>query len=721
MPDTDKPHGSSREKSNSVSSQDMAIRGWAWNLAIFVIAAFVIEAITGLWIYLAPFSIISQLQVLLHTGLGLILLVPYAYYQTRHFLSWYRQNATAVMVLGYALMVMAITCLLSGIVLTWQAAFGSKISSGWDLVHLVTGLAAFALTAIHPLMAYTRRRPGLGRVPDFTLAVRRFFRNGLAWLAATVALLAAGAFFWPSQRTELPLPEGYTLPGFAQQFDEYRGSPFAPTYARTESGNLINPDVLSNSESCGSSGCHEQILAEWQPSAHRFSAMNPPYLQVQKNFAQDREPAETRYCAGCHNPISLFAGKIDIQNLDLSTPGVQEGASCAVCHSISKVDQRGNADYVLTPPQKYLWEATEGWKKYTSDFLIRAYPRQHLADYDRTLLRTPEFCGACHKQFIPEALNRFGMSPGQNQYDEWRQSHWHVDNPDKNLSCRDCHMRLVYDSQDPGRGEAGDVRRSADDNAHRHHGTIGTNMFMPAVLKLPHWQEQVRLTREWIRGETVLPEIAHLWPEGPVATIKILGPPAAREGETVLLRVVVENKKAGHNFITGPLDFTRAWVHLVVTDATGKRLAEWGGIDPVTRSITDVPGKIHQIGNSRQEGTMVLEAMPLDEKGNPLIRHELWKKAGGEGLRVIFPRYSDNHIYRFKIPSGAKGPLSVRAELNFRRYRQEFLDLVVPDMERESGVYQPTETHSTDEKQITLNSATRVRSVASPAGIGDDE
>ena len=42
---------------------------------------------------------------------------------------------------------------------------------------------------------------------------------------------------------------------------------------------------------------------------------------------------------------------------------------------------------------------------------------------------------------------------------------------------------------------------------------------MPQVLKLPHADEQVRLTEEWIRGETVIPEIAHLWPPGPVASV----------------------------------------------------------------------------------------------------------------------------------------------------------------------------------------------------------
>ena len=97
---------------------------------------------------------------------------------------------------------------------------------------------------------------------------------------------------------------------------------------------------------------------------------------------------------------------------------------------------------------------------------------------------------------------------------------------------------------------------------------------------------------------------------------------------------------------------------------------------------------------------MVLEAMPLDEHGNPIVRHELWKKAGGEGLRVIFPGYSDNQIYRFTVPQNARGPLKIHVDLNFRRYRQEFLDLVVPDMETNSGVLQPTVRQSSGSKEI---------------------
>lgn len=682
---------------------EMAVAGWGRPIAILVAALLLVESLTGLWIYLTPWSVATEMQLLLHTAAGLLLVGPYLYYQGWHLSNWWRQRMTAVMVLGYGLMAMTVICLASGAVVTWQAWAGPKRSEVWGLVHLVSGLAILALGVAHVPLAYLRRPAATAGTRAFISAVRRFTWGQVFGVGASAALVLAAASLAPARPTDLDLPAEYSLSQYVEQFDEYRGSPFAPSYARTASGKLVAPGVLAGSESCGSSRCHEQILREWQPSAHRFSAMNAPFQAVQKIFAADREPAETRYCAGCHDPISLFAGAKDIHNLDFSAPGMQEGSSCVFCHSISAVDQRGNGDYVVTPPRKYLWEGTTGWKKQVSDFMIRAVPRQHLADYDRNLLRSPEFCGACHKQFIPEALNRFGLAPSQNQYDEWRNSHWRDDEVDKNLSCRDCHMRLVRESTDPGRGENGDVRRSPDDGAHRHHGTIATNMFMPAVLKLPGWETQVALTREWIEGKTVLPEIAHLWPAGPVASVQLLGPDEARPEEEMALRVLIGNRKAGHNLITGPLDFMRVWVHLRVLDARGTVLFERGGIDPVTREISDEPGQPHRLGNPRDEGTLVLEGSPVDGEGELLRKHELWKSAGGHGVRVVFPGYSDHQVYRFTPPPGVQGPLRVQADVNFRRYRQEFLNLVVPRMEEESGVFQPHATQASAEITIPLS------------------
>ena len=395
------------------TATDLAIEGWSSKLAAFVVASLLVESLTGLWIWLAPFSLVAQVQVLLHTVAGLIILVPCSVYLWRHFTAWRSQTFTAVMVLGYVLLAFFLVSAVSGLLLTWQSAFGLKRLPLWNLIHLVSGIGAFAVLIVHVPMAWNRRSAAAARVPLLQEAAGRFARRtGVLTGVPVVALAAFGLFVKPTP-AEFPVPDDYQLSDYLESKDEYRGNPFAPTYARTASGNMVRPEVLSGSASCGTTGCHEQIYKEWLPSAHRFSAMNPPFMQVQKNFAAERGAPETRYCAGCHDPISLFAGAKDMSVVDLVAPGMQEGCSCVVCHSISKADQRGNADYVLTPPQKYLWEGTSGWRKFVSDFLIRAYPQQHLDDYDRNLLRTPEFCATCHKQFIPEALNRFGLSPGQ--------------------------------------------------------------------------------------------------------------------------------------------------------------------------------------------------------------------------------------------------------------------------------------------------------------------
>ena len=683
------------------------MRGWSWWLAAAIAASFAFLGLSGLWLFLAPFSVFAQLLVLVHTVLGLALVFALPRYLWRHVSDWWPQKVTAEMVLGYVLSALVLIALVSGLVNAYHAALGPALSRFWDLVHLVSGLSVLALLLAHVLLAFLRRWPAAKRDASLRSALCSLPRRAGTLTLVAVATLALAAAVWPRSSFRRAVPEDYSLPAYAQQFDEYRGNPFAPTYARTESLELVTPALLAHSASCGSRGCHEQILDEWQPSAHRFAAMNPPFQAVQKLFAEEREAAETRYCAGCHDPISLFAGAKDMRHQDLSAPGVAEGISCVACHAISRVDQRGNADYVLTPPVKYLGELDDGGAKWIADFLIRAYPRQHLADYDRGVLKTPEFCGTCHKQFIPEALNRFGLVAGQNQYDEWKSSRWHTDDPATDLACRDCHMRLVRGSGDPAHGEDGDVRRTVDDGAHRHHGFIATNNFMPALLQLPHWQEQTRLTEAWVRGETVIPEIAHLWPEGPVVGIRLVAPQRAAPGDVVEVRVMITNRKAGHNFITGPLDFIRSWVHLRATDAAGRLLGEWGAIDPATRCILDQEGQPHTIDGPRDAGTLVLESLPVDETGAVLERHELWKKAGGKGTRVVFPTYSDSHRYALEVPADAVGPVTVVARLEYRRYRQAFLDLVLPGLEESTGVFQPTVTQAETVRSIALAGSDR--------------
>ncbi len=58
------------------NTNELAARGWGERLTSLVVALLVIESVTGLWIYLAPFSVTAQIQVILHTVAGIVVLGP---------------------------------------------------------------------------------------------------------------------------------------------------------------------------------------------------------------------------------------------------------------------------------------------------------------------------------------------------------------------------------------------------------------------------------------------------------------------------------------------------------------------------------------------------------------------------------------------------------------------------------------------------------------------
>jgi len=118
----------------------------------------------------------------------------------------------------------------------------------------------------------------------------------------------------------------------------------------------------------------------------------PSFQAVQKKFAAGPRAGRDAYCAGCHDPISLFAGAKDIHNLSLSAPGMQEGCSCVVCHAIDRVDQRGNPTTCW-----FLRSITLGDDLRLEEGRV-GFPDPRLSptasgDYDRAVMHTPEFCG----------------------------------------------------------------------------------------------------------------------------------------------------------------------------------------------------------------------------------------------------------------------------------------------------------------------------------------
>jgi hypothetical protein len=692
---------------------------WRRRLAAFALAWLAFETLSGLAVWLLPFSAANQWTVVVHTGFGVVFLVPALVYLIRHLAVYWTRPLNATVLMGYLAGAAALAAVVSGVVLTAQALFGRLISYAWDTVHIVSTFALVAFVVPHLLVILLRDRMLRGR-PE-AAGLLRTQRAALLRSGALAAVLALPVLIlwaaYPADRLDHEFPAGYTFPYGPDR-------PFAPSLARTETGRAYDARLLSGSESCGTSGCHEQITAEWRVSAHRWAAMDPGFQRIQEEMAKQNGPESTRYCGGCHDPISLFSGAKTIFNERLTDlAGYQEGVSCLACHAIRKTDLAGNANYTVAMPTRYLFELRAGdGARLMRDFLIRAYPRRHVEDLSKRLFKTPEYCAACHKQFIDQEVNNVGWVQLQNQYDNWRKSRWnHPGDPRKTIECRECHMPLVRDSSEPAAGDGLDYNRDAADGSHRSHRFIGANQAMPALLKIPGAGTQVAMTEKWLRGEFEIPEIAHKWAGGPAVAIELVAPAEAAPGEDVPIQAVVTSNKVGHDFPTGPLDIIQSWVELRVTDAAGAELFASGTVD-----------ERHFI----RPGAFMFKAEPVDQYGNLIDRHNLWEMVGVRYRRSLFPGFSDTaeysfrcpggsdgvsqptgaaHAFRFAAPAGTAGPLRITARLLYRKVDQYLLNFMFGE---DSGLTMPVTEMARAEATLRVGQAAGAAAAPGSGGPG---
>ncbi len=616
----------------SPTSTELKEHEWTRPLLQCVAGLLVFETLTGSANYLLPFSVPNQVMVLLHTIGGLVLIAPFAWYQWRHWQLYRSLRVSHIALTGYFAMAATLLLLISGIVLTVQAVFGTRISRGWDVVHLLATVALLAATLPH-LLSLTRR----AKVAGETGAALRAAVRSFGWRSAVIAivpfvLVPALAMMYKPLSMVNALPTDYS-------YVYGKERPFAPSLARTASGGAYDERSLSGSAACGTAGCHDRIYGEWAVSAHRYSAMDAAFQKVQSVMAEQNGAESTRYCGGCHDPISLFSGTKNVLVKDLTNiAGIKEGVSCVSCHAIKETDVKGNAAYVMTQPGRYMYELadTVGAPRFVRDFLIRSYPRYHVASLQHKLFKSPEFCAACHKQFIDKEINKVGWVQLQNQFDNWRKSRWnHPGDAAKTIECRECHMPL-QDTDDPANGDDLDYNRTPSDGKHRSHRFLGANQWMPVVLKLDGAEEHAKLTEQWLRGEIAVPEIAPKWRSGVAVPLAVIAPDEAKPGDALNIQAVLTNNKVGHDFPTGPLDIIQAWVEISVTDQAGNIIFREGQRDST---------------NFIAPGSFMLKAEPVDENGNLIDRHNLWEMVGVRYRRSIFPGFSDKEEFRFICPS----------------------------------------------------------------------
>ena len=678
---------------------------WEHVLLKFVAGILLFETISGLLIYFLPFSLTNQVNVLVHTIIGLVFIIPFLYYMFRHWNIYRSMPLNHYVFTGYILMVVSILLIISGVILSYQGMFQTKISKAWDLVHTVGTFVLIAFMLPHIVLIIIRNyKAGItNALKPVIEAQRNFIIKSFILTVILFGVVGLWTVMYQPVKWKNEFPEDYSY-----LYGEDR--PFAPSLANTNTGEAFDPRSVGGSKGCGTTGCHEEIYKEWEVSAHRYSAMDVAFQKVQSVMGEQNGPESTRYCGGCHDPISLFSGSKNIYTSsdDLTNVlGYQEGISCIACHAIQKTDIKGNANYTISQPNRYMYELKDGkGAKFISDFLIRTYPKYHIKTLQHKLFKSPEFCAACHKQFIDEEVNNVGWVQLQNQYDKWKNSKWnHPGDASKTIECRECHMPLVESSGEPGSGDDMDYNRNEDDGKHRSHRFLGANQFMPVALDLPGAKEHVKLTEAWLRGEIDIPEIKDKWVEGPAVPIEILAPDKVTPGEEVKIITVLTNNKPGHDFPTGPIDIIQAWVEVIIKDQNGNEVYSSGKVDE---------------GHFIEPGSFVFKVEPVDQYGNLIDKHNLWEMVGVRFNRSMFPGFSDQAEFSFSCPAEVNAKkiepreerairfnapkeqitrLDITAKLKYRKIDQYLINYLFGD---DSGITTPITVVSEDSTSILI-------------------
>jgi tetratricopeptide (TPR) repeat protein len=442
-------------------------------------------------------------------------------------------------------------------------------------------------------------------------------------------------------------------------------APFLPSNATTENGQFVNPGSFPTARYCGH--CHQEAYRQWRQSVHSNSFRAPWYLKNVNMLIDEKGVQYARHCEGCHNPVALLSGDLT-QGMPKKRPFEDEGVTCSTCHSIVSTDTTGTGSYVMGTPAVLVDEKGAPITGPVADAEILAHLDRHSKAVMRPLYRTAEFCAACHKAAIPRELDDYKWLRAFSAYDEWQGASFSKESPlpfyrkDTVSVCQTCHMpseALPDGAQEPG----------AKDGKLLSHRWLGGNTLMPAYYKFDRQAEKLAaFLKNGPDGKGVLNlDIFALEKEGAAATAndRVAVAPlgltrfALAAGETLVADVVVQNMGIAHSLIPEQRDFYEAWVDFTVKDGSGKVLAESGFIQP----DGDLDSSAHSF-TSRL----------INKKGELNDLHQIWHNRVLAYNNTIQSGRSQLVRYRFRLPKGMTGEVSLTATVRYRRFNQHFID-----------------------------------------------
>ncbi|WP_299027628.1 hypothetical protein [uncultured Thermanaerothrix sp.] len=367
-----------------------------------------------------------------------------------------------------------------------------------------------------------------------------------------------------------------------------------PTAGQPVVGTLIRfrGEFFSTAGECGychtalksASGGVYSIQDDWRSTLMANAGRDPYYLaHVAEEIdlhPQHRATIEAK-CATCHIGMASFSANFTHQEVAIVGeegllnpqnalyPLALDGVSCTLCHQIqpNRLDKpeshsggftidsttpTGNrvvfGRFEVEPAMTTVMQSASGFVPQTSAHVTQS-----------------ELCAVCHNLFTPYVEDDGSLSttlfPEQTPYTEWLVSAYQG-----TQSCQDCHM--------PTAGEAVPIANTgspARDPYHQHY-FVGGNQWMLQLLKTH--TESLKVSAEASQFDQTLSRTLDQL-QTKTARIQLS---AETKGEVLDISVRIETL-TGHKFPTS-FPSRRAWVHLIVRDASEEVLFESGAWRP---------------------------------------------------------------------------------------------------------------------------------------------
>jgi hypothetical protein len=624
--------------------------------------------------YLAAFAsptIFYMTNVLLHLGLGLALAVAFV------LLLWRDPG------LRRGLIPAAVLLLLGTAAGIWLVVAGN-VTQNRGIFWAHVAAAGLGVLALVPWAWKKAAEQGGGW---------KTFRSALVMTVLALILLPAAASLYrkanPGHRIKNPL----VVPASMEEEGGGPKSPFFPSSSNTNTKDIIPSNFFMDSATCGE--CHKDIYEQWNSSAHHFASFNNQFYRKSIEYMQDVVGTEpSKWCAGCHDHAVFFNGRFEKPIKDqIDTPEAHAGLACTSCHAITHVDSSmGNGGFTIEyPPLHELANSKNKYIKALDKFLTYTDPEPHKKTFMKPFMRldSAEFCSSCHKVHLDVPVNDYRWFRGFNDYDNWQASGVSGQGarsfyyPAETKTCAGCHMPLV-DSEDPG---------NVDGKVHSHRFPAANT----ALAHVNRDQAQMDVTRKFLESGFITVDIFAVSPVDPETAgapammrrrpddgpqlmttfavgeeAELSGPVLIREvgkvaapidraapvlvpGSTAKVDVVVRTRAIGHFFPGGTVDAFDVWLELQARDADG-RIVYWSG------QVAD-EGK-----GPVEPGAHFYRAYQLDGEGNMIDKRNAWQARSVLYVRLIPPGAADVAHYRIKVPEDAKGPLTLTAKLNYRKF-----------------------------------------------------